>query len=239
MVRGQAVDEQRAHTESFELPGRASEEVTFRAAPVLPVDATHPVAAATEAEPDGQAGLQHDLHCRHGEVVAEQRHRFHENQVGRILRQDPEQQAQRIELLGMGDITIEREGDGAAVALASLLDGLAGQPHAEARHVHPMGPEGRAGDTVRFSLRRVKDRPRIRRDEVATGGDKRAVDLQDRVGRIVEAPRAPEALVVELVALEVRSLQFGGHTAVKDDAGVIGQQMLNPPVGRRFLLARE
>ena len=69
-----------------------------------------------------------------------------------------------------------------------------------------MRPEGRTGDTVGFSLRRFQDGPRIGRDKVAAGGDKRAMDFQDGVRRVVEAPGAPEALVVELMALEVGAL---------------------------------
>ena len=100
MVDRKAVDEQRADTHALEAPRRPAEQVPLGRAPVLPVDAADAVAAATEADPDGQPGRQQALDRLEGERVADQRQRLEQDQVRRLVLEDARQQVERAATLG-------------------------------------------------------------------------------------------------------------------------------------------
>ena len=104
MICGEAVDEQRVHAEPLETLRSTPELIAFRTAPVLPVDAAHPVTAAAEAEPDGQAHREGDLNALERKPLPDQRHGLQQQQVRRIVLQHPRKQLERHELLARVDV---------------------------------------------------------------------------------------------------------------------------------------
>ena len=90
-----AVDQERRDAELLELGRGATEEVAFGATPVLAVDPADAVPAAAEAQPHRQARVERDLDRGHGQPVPDERHRLHQEQVGRVVLEDSAQQPQR------------------------------------------------------------------------------------------------------------------------------------------------
>ena len=138
VVDGKAVDEQRPDPELLEPAGGSTEEIAFGRAPVLPVDAAHAVAAATEREPDRKPGLEHALDDLERLRVADERQRLEQDEVRRIVLEDAREELDRALPLGRVDLLGDRERDRTLVRPALLLDRLPRQPDAEPGDVHPV-----------------------------------------------------------------------------------------------------
>jgi hypothetical protein len=190
---------------------------------VLAVDAADAVAAAAEADPDRQPGAEGDLD-RGDRLLAQQRHRLEQEQVGRILLESPREQAQRLQALLALDVAVDAERHRARSRPALGLDRLARNAQPKPRDVHPVRQAaGRCA--AGLDLGGGEDRPRVRRDDVAPGGDVRAVDVEHRVGSVVERARAPEAAVAVPQLAGLRALELGRVAAVEDH-GIAAREQL-------------
>ena len=129
------------------------------------------------------------------EAVADQRHRLHQEEVGRVVLEDAREQPERRHALGRVDVAVDGERDRALAASACLLDGLPREVDAHARDVHPVRRAAPADEAAGLEVGGAEDRPGVRRDDVAADVDVAAVDVEDGVRRVVEGPGAPEAVV--------------------------------------------
>ena len=189
---GQAVDEQRADAQLLEAAGGAAEGVALRRAPVLAVDAADAVPAAAEREPDREPGLEQQLDGLEGLGVADRVSVSSSSEVGRLLLEDPREQLDRLAPARRVDLLRDREGDRALAASrpASSTAWRASRTPSRATSIQCAGRSRRAA--AHLELRRGEDRPGVRRDHVAAGGDVRAVHVEHRLRRPVQRPRAPE-----------------------------------------------
>ncbi len=225
VVDRQAVDQQRADAHVLEAARGAAEGVALRRAPVLAEDAADAVQAAPEGEPHREAGLLQQLDGLERLRVADQGQRLEQQQVGRLLLEDPREQLDRASPPRRVRLLRDGERDRALAGPAGLLDRLAGEPHPQPRDVEPLRAAARARPVAHLELGGGEDRPGVRRDHVAARRDVRAVHVEHGLRRPVERPRAPELGVGVGVPLQLRR-----HAAVEDDAAVRCDQVLEPGV---------
>jgi hypothetical protein len=136
VVGRDAAEQQGAHAELLEPAHGAAEGVALRAAPVLAVDATQPVATAPEGQPHGRAELHQRLD-RRVQRGADDREALDDEEVRRLVGQRAAQQPDRLGAVGAVDLGVDREGDG-HLALAPLLGHrLAHEPDAAPRELGP------------------------------------------------------------------------------------------------------
>ena len=90
-----AIDEERADAHLLETTRGPPEEISFGRTPVLPVDAAHSVSTAAEGQPDRQARLEHPLDCLERLRVADEGQRLEQDQVRRVLLEDPGEELDR------------------------------------------------------------------------------------------------------------------------------------------------
>ncbi len=109
VVDGEAVDQERGHAHLLEPRRRAAEEIALGRPPVLAVDAADAVPAAPKREPEGKAELDEGRDEIEGVGLADQRERLEQDQVRRLVLEDPRQQAgragaaERLRLVGDGE----------------------------------------------------------------------------------------------------------------------------------------
>ena len=182
----------------------------------------------------GPAGGHQGLH-RLERRVADQRHRLEQHQVGRLVLERADEQLEPLEAVLVGHVAVEAEGHRAVVRAPQLGGGLAREPDAAARKLHPVGR--RRPRRAALAVHRLLDAPGVGGDDVAADLRVAAVHARDRARRVEQRPGAPERLVALLVAGDLELPQLGRDAAVEDHALVAGQQLLHPAVRGRALHA--
>ena len=138
VVGRQAVDQQRLDAELLEPLRSPAEEVALGPAPVLAVHAADAVAAAAEAEPHGQAGLEDSLDAanvspsRISDIVSSR------IRSGGSSSNTRAEQRERLQALLDVDVAVDAEGDRAPPARPAFVHGLSGERDARPGDVHPV-----------------------------------------------------------------------------------------------------
>ena len=137
VIRGDAVDRQRAHPHLLKAPRRPAKGVTLRSAPMLAVDTAHAVAAAPEAQPHRDPGVEQRLDGGVG-GAADQRQGLEQDEIRGLLLERAREQRDRLAAVGRVDVSVDAEGNRHLVGAAGVLRGRAGQADGAAHDVHPV-----------------------------------------------------------------------------------------------------
>ena len=137
VVGRDAVDRQRADAHLLEAPGGATERVPLGPAPVLAVDSADSLAAAPEAEPDRQAGVEQRLDRRVG-GAAHERERLEQDQIRPRLLERPRQQPDRLAAIAGVDVAVDAERDRDLALAAGVRSRVTRETDGAAREIHPV-----------------------------------------------------------------------------------------------------
>ena len=180
MVDGEAVDQEGVDAHLLEATGRPAEEVALGRTPMLAVDAANTVPAAPEREPDRQSQFEEAFDEGEGVRLADERERLEEQEVGRLVCEDPLEKLRRSvagERLGLlGDGEGNRAGAGHGLRRRSPR-----KPDTRSGDIHPVHEPHLMGIAAR-ARRRAPTRCRSR---------SRHSRLRRRSGGRPRPPRAP------------------------------------------------
>ena len=191
--------------------------------PKTPHDA---VAAAPEAQPHREPRVEQALHRRVGRRPHE-RQRLEQEQVRRLVAEQPREQPDGLEALRRVDVAVEAEGHRALLRAAALAGRLARELEAAPRDVHPVHGLRRAPQARAVVAQRARQAPGVRGDDVAADLDVAAVDVQHR-GRRRRAARACPTAAPRAPSAGPRPRRARCHGAVEHDAAALRQQAPDP-----------
>ena len=227
VIGWQAVDRERAYPHLLEPPGGTPERVALGAAPVLSVHAAHSVAAATEAKPHRQAGVEESLDGR-VRRTPNQCQRLDQDQVGRVLLERSREQTDRLAAVGGVDVAVDAERDRHLVFPLRFGGRLAGEPNSATREVHPVDRFTRLPQSGLAVPEGGRETPCVRADHVAPDLDVAAMHRLDVAWVFEDRGQAPQMLF-ELGPLAADADQLGAGGTVHDHR-LVGRDQPREPL---------
>ena len=152
-----------------------------------------PVAAAAEADPDGDPALHERLDGAERQPVADERHRLEQDEVGRVLVEDARQELEHLLARLAVDVAVDAEGERRVAGAAGLLDRLARRRAGRAGRCPSSAPGSRTrrgrGGRARRSAPTCSSRSRRCRRRGRRGGRRGPRRAGGRAPRCPTAPR--------------------------------------------------